>query len=325
MLPSKEVTSFSSVGLRRITFFVLSLCLVLGTASLSEAKGRVLTSLDTCGMNDRAMPSNVRAHAMHSKLLDKQLCYLVILPKEGFDPGKKYRTLVLLHGLQGAPSEWIKAARFHEVAMEMMEQERILPFITVIPAGLYGYWTDWPDGKNPYATLVTDEYLKAAEELYPLQEGAENRAIAGVSMGGFGALSIGLLNPDTFGFMAAMSPTDMEMALKASPKRRLYLNVIGDPVTHKGLSASNPFHLVRAGAGAAQVFYLSYGTSEAAKFSDGTNRLYEAMLSQKRRANLRKIKDGRHRWSTWNGMTQKWWLEGLANYWAVNASSSSQQ
>jgi S-formylglutathione hydrolase FrmB len=207
----------------------------------------------------------------------------------------------------------------------MMDEGRIEPFITVIPAGLYGYWTDWPDGKHPYATLVAEEYLKAAEDLYPLlQDGPQSRAIAGVSMGGFGALSIGLLNPDKFGFMAAMSPTDMEMALGASPSRKLYLDVVGEPVTDKALSASNPWHLVRNGAGKGQIVYLSYGSAEAAKFSEGTKRLYTALREKKRDVSLREVPGGRHRWSSWTGRTQIWWLDGLAKYWAVNPSSSSQ-
>lgn len=276
-----------------------------------------------CGLGNHRLPEFVTAHGMYSKLLNRQLCYLVVMPKSGFHPGRSYRTLVLLHGLGGSPTDWINTAKFHEMAQEMMADGKIQPFITIIPAGENGYWTDWPDEKHPYARLVVEEYMHAAEDLFPLLEGSEHRAIAGISMGGFGALSIALSHPDEFGFVAALSPTDLALALKASPARKLYLDVVGRPADERALARVNPWHLVRAGRGSTQVFALVFGSREAPKFSEGTQRLFESMLALKYNVQLRKVPGAIHSWATWAGASQLWWLSSLAQFWPPDPSPAN--
>ncbi len=273
-----------------------------------------------CGPGNHRLPENVSAHGMFSKLLDQQFCFLVVMPKSGFHPGRSYRTLVLLHGLGGTPMDWINVAKFHQNAQELMAEGRIQPFITIIPAGENGYWTDWADGKHLYARLVVEEYIQAAEDLFPLLQGAEHRAIAGISMGGFGALSIALSRPDVFGFVAALSPTDMELALKSTPRRTLYLDVVGRPADQKALARVNPWHLVQSGAGSTQTFSLVYGSREAPKFSDGTKRLFKAMRGMKQRVQLREVPRAVHSWATWSGETQEWWLGNLTQFWPPDPS-----
>jgi enterochelin esterase-like enzyme len=219
--------------------------------------------------------------------------------------------------------DWINVAKFHESAQKLMAEGRIQPFVTIIPAGESGYWTDWPDGKHPYARVVLEEYLKTAEELYPLLEGPEHRGIGGISMGGFGALSIGLRHPDVFGFVVALSPTDMELALKASPRRKLYLDVVGRPANELAVARINPWHLVQAGAGAAQSFVLLSGSREMPKFYEGTKRLAKAMQAMKRIYHLKIVPDAVHGWATWSGEKQDWWLSKLVAFWPPDPSPSA--
>ena len=324
MLPSKEV-------MRPFQHNLLYLCLLIlfgasfwASNTYGDASPKLIPYEERrhCGPGNHRLPEHVSVHGMHSKLLNKQLCYLIVMPEAGFHPGRNYRTLVLLHGLGGTPMDWINAARFHESAQKLMAEGKVQPFVTIIPAGENGYWSDWADGKNPYAKLVVKEYLQAAADLFPLLEGPEHRAIAGISMGGFGALSIALSNPDVFGFVAAMSPTDLELALRSTPRRKLYLDVVGRNSKEAGLERVNPWHLVQAGRGAQQTFALLYGSREAEKFSVGTRRLHKALLKWKRDVHLYEVPRAIHSWTTWSGVNQDWWLERLSAFWPVDSSPS---
>ena len=90
----------------------------------------------------------------------------------------------------------------------------------LVPSGAWGYWTNWADGKRNYKDFLLDDVVGSVERIYPISNHPSQRIIAGVSMGGFGALSIGLRHPEMFGAIVAFSATDLDIAIngpKPSP------------------------------------------------------------------------------------------------------------
>jgi len=132
-----------------------------------------------------------------SKILDLEMSVQVILPDDVENSAKKLPTLYLLHGLSGNSSSWtrktsiVRYASKYQVAVVMPEVHR--SFYTDMAIG-YRYWT-----------FLSEELPKMMEFYFPLSTKREERFVAGLSMGGYGALKWALSHPDRFSHAASLS------------------------------------------------------------------------------------------------------------------------
>jgi len=134
-------------------------------------------------------------------------------------------------------------------------------------------------------------------------------------MGGFGALSIGLRHPKTFGFIIGLSPTDLEIAVQKQPRRKLYTDVFGIPPDLDLVRRVNPYSLIRRGLGKSQRILLAYGSAEPKKFLAGAKRLIRAMTRRKLTIAVRVVTGGRHGWkTTWTADLHRWWIARLGRW-----------
>ena len=236
-------------------------------------------------------------------------------------PKPARRMLVLLHGLGGDPLSWLDLGRIVERLDKAGKAAGLRGCLVVMPAGGDGYWADWVDGHHPYGTLVLRVVADAARR-YKMHPAAADVALVGVSMGGFGALSIGLLHPERFGFVAGLSATDLDIAVRKGPIRPVYRQVLGDPPRPAALKRVNPYQLVVAGRGRAeQRFLVSYGSREAAKFRQGGERLVAAMGARKLRVVGQEVKGGRHGWSSSWAQAHPLWIKELGQFWRPTAKA----
>lgn len=140
--------------------------------------------------------------AFESKLVGKTLPYTVLLPLDYDKPaarGKRYPVLYLLHGLFGHFDNWITRTKLPEYAANYS-------MIIVTPEGNDGWYTDSASvPTDKYETYVMQELIPDVEHRYRAIETREGRAIAGLSMGGYGALKFGVKHPESFIFVGSMS------------------------------------------------------------------------------------------------------------------------
>jgi S-formylglutathione hydrolase FrmB len=127
-----------------------------------------------------------------------------VLVPEGFDPGRDHLPVLwLLHGGFGQAADWTTAGRAEELTAG-------LPLIVVMPdAGTGGWYADWrnatPEGPQRWETFHLDELRPFIEERYRTRTDRAGRVVAGLSMGGFGAIHYAARHPDLFGFAASFS------------------------------------------------------------------------------------------------------------------------
>jgi len=122
-----------------------------------------------------------------SELLGKQTTAEVLLPEVGRGP---FPVFYLLHGLSDDATMWLRRSRLEVYVAG-------LPLIVVMPDGYRGFYTDNENGP-PFARHFGEELPGVIERFFPAISGRDARAIGGLSMGGYGALRVGLDYPDRF-------------------------------------------------------------------------------------------------------------------------------
>lgn len=115
----------------------------------------------------------------------------------GFRAGRRYPVVYLLHGLPGGPSEYWDSLDIADVADGIISAGESPPFIAVMPAGGGAEWA----GASERG--LVDEVVPWVDENLPVDPSARDRALEGLSAGGFGAVDIGLRHPGMFRTLGA--------------------------------------------------------------------------------------------------------------------------
>ena len=122
-----------------------------------------------------------------SKLINAKLPYNVILPVDyESSPTTRYPVLYLLHGLTGHYSDWMARTNIADYAADYR-------LIIVMPEGNDSWYTDSATVEtDKYESYVLKELIPDVQSRYRTIEARYGRAIAGLSMGGYGAIKFGL-------------------------------------------------------------------------------------------------------------------------------------
>jgi len=139
------------------------------------------------------------AQKMDSLLLRRVATYEVLLPVAYNSSKFHYPILYLLHGLFGQPENWLELTNIRELA-------RSLDLIIVMPDGSDGWYCDSAtDDSARYESFLCDEFIPAIELKYRTTGERSGRAIAGLSMGGYGAFKLAVKRPELFVFACSFS------------------------------------------------------------------------------------------------------------------------
>ena len=148
-----------------------------------------------------------------SKTVGNKRRTLVYTPP-GFDKKKKYPVFYLLHGIGGDHLEWFKGASPQNILDNLYAEGKLQPMIVVMPNGRamkddrsVGNIFD-KDKVEAFATFEKDllnDLIPFIDKKYPTLTDKDNRAIAGLSMGGGQSLNFGLGNLDKFSWVGGFS------------------------------------------------------------------------------------------------------------------------
>ena len=142
---------------------------------------------------------------LHSKELRKEVEVNVVYPTGSGAPDK---LVYLLHGLSGDASDWCR-----RTSVERYACDRNLAVI--MPDGGRGFYTDAVRGAR-YWSYVAEELPEQMHGIFKLPKSRKDTFAAGLSMGGYGALKLGLRLPERFAAVGAMSSAaDIERRLRA--------------------------------------------------------------------------------------------------------------
>ena len=131
--------------------------------------------------------------------LQREAEYAVLLPARYEASDLRFPVLYLLHGLFGSYQNWCELTNIEELA-------RDLNLIIVMPDGNDGWYTDSETiPANRYESFFINDLEPEVEKLYRVIAAKEGRAIAGLSMGGYGAFKFAVRYPNEFKLAASFS------------------------------------------------------------------------------------------------------------------------
>lgn len=139
---------------------------------------------------------------MTSSYVEEKMRYLVLKPKK---LSKNTKCIVLLHGIRDCAEDWLYKAKLRENYLTLREEKKIGDIVFIIPDSGYSgrswYTNFYKNKKCQYEEFFSKDLTAKLKEEYP----DSIKGIAGFSMGGYGALKIGLKNLEYFDVVASFS------------------------------------------------------------------------------------------------------------------------
>jgi enterochelin esterase-like enzyme len=138
----------------------------------------------------------------------------LIYTPPGYSESSHYSVLYLLHGIGGDEMEWYKNGRPDIILDNLYADQKLAPMIVVMPNGR-AMPDDRAEGNifdsvkvhafSAFEKDLLNDLIPFIESHYPAIKDRENRAIAGLSMGGGQSLNFGLAHLDTFAWIGGFS------------------------------------------------------------------------------------------------------------------------
>ena len=234
-----------------------------------------------------AAQSRIDCNVLKSRILGGGVHYCVMLPS-GYDvktanhPAQQYPVLYFLHGLGDDEQTLFKTGGWNLIE-DLRQQHKIGEFIIATPDAKASFYVNSADGKVRYSDFFLHEFMPYIETSYRIRRERRSRAIAGISMGGYGALRFAFSNPDLFSAVSAQSaalitdsPKDLNAALHSgSPLFKLLGSVFGNPINVPHWKANDPLELARKNRAALNnlAIYFNCGRDDEYGFEVGASTL----------------------------------------------------
>jgi enterochelin esterase-like enzyme len=241
---------------------------------------------------------------MTSAILKTERKYAVYLPPDYDSSQRSYPVLYLLHGTGDGESGWIQFGEVTRIASEAIQNGSATPMIIVMPdadTGRAGYIND-PKGEWRYEDFFFQEFMPFVEGKYRIRGGKNSRAVAGLSMGGGGALVYALHHPELF---AASCPLSADVGPLSLETTKSYLAGIAKGIDYTDAEIGTFYryrsvlHRVEAcpdDQTKAVRWYIDCGDDDF--LYEGNSLLHIAMRKRGIPHEFR-IADGGHSWGYW--------------------------
>lgn len=181
--------------------------------------------------------------------------YTVYLPADYATSQRSYPVVYLLHGYSDNETGWIQFGEANSIADKGIAEGKISPCIIVMPDGKLTWYCNSFDKKILWEDIFINELMPFVEKEYRIRSSKEYRAIAGLSMGGYGALKLSMRHTDIFSCCVALSSgtfTDEEITGKSGKEFEMYFaGLFGDKLEgsarlNEAWKANNPLDLIHS-------------------------------------------------------------------------------
>lgn len=257
-----------------------------GAVSIVEVPGDGPAFYDT-----KDVPhGEVRIRPYTSKTLGVTRTVWVYTPPS-YDKGSNFPVLYLLHGAGDIESGWTMIGRMNNILDNLIAEGKAKPMVVVMPLGhtIQSFWTGpaksagpafgGPQAQtsalSPFANDLLNDVMPLIESTYKVSKKADDRAIAGLSMGGGQTVNVAFNRPELFRYVGLMSP-----AVNGNMEQQYA--VFKDPST-----VNKQFKLL----------WMSVGKDDTL-VGAGDKAFEEALTKDNVKHSFHYV-DGRHEWTVW--------------------------
>lgn len=272
-------------------YLLLFLFFCVAPAAYTQPQGKVIEEV--------TVPSAVLGRSVH---------YTVYLPSDYEVSQRTYPVVYLLHGYTDDNTGWLQFGEINRYADKAIAGGTIPPMIIIMPDADSSWYINSYDGKEKYEDFFFKEFIPAVEKTYRIKSQKQYRAVAGLSMGGYGSLMYALKYPGYFAAAAPLSAavfSDDEMEnMPDAQWDRMFGQLYGRGLKGKArLSKAWYDNSVlsviekKPGAELSKVrYWIDCGDDD---FLAKGNALLHIALRSKQVAHEYRVRDGAHNWTYW--------------------------
>lgn len=239
--------------------------------------------------------SRIDCSALDSKILKRPVRYCVYIPS-GYDagakehPARRYPVLYFLHGL-GDNEQTLFNSGGWTLLDDLRNQHKMGDFLIVAPEGKRSFYINSADGAVRYSDFFLKEFMPQIESKYHIRGGRADRAISGISMGGYGALRFAFAHSELFSAVSAQSaalmtesPQQLDAASQTgSPLMAVLEPVFGNPIDVRHWNENNPLLLAKRNAERLRrvTIYFNCGQDDNYGFEKGAAALHDELQQER--------------------------------------------
>lgn len=227
--------------------------------------------------------------SVFSNSMNKSIKTVVISPENS--KGKVLPTLYLLHGFGGSYNNWINKVPYMKTLVDRYN------YMVICPDGGHGswYWDVEGDTNYQYETFITKELVSHIESNYSVCKERAGRAITGLSMGGHGALYLGIHHQDLYG---AVGSTAGGVDFRPFPNNWEIAKRLGDYASNKEKwnehTVMESLHLIQPNS---QSYIIDCGVED---FFHGVNQELHKRMTYLNIPHTYISMPGKHNWDYWS-------------------------
>lgn len=205
-------------------------------------------------------------------------------------PEHGWPVLFLLHGLSDDHTAWLRYTAIERHA-------RAAGIAVVMPAAGRSFYTDEPRGLR-WWTWISEELPERVAEMFRLSQRPEDTYVAGLSMGGYGALKLGLTHPERYAGVASLSgAVDLSQLESRLERREIVDNAFGGSVPEEAMLQ----HLLeQVDPKAVPPLYIGCGTDEDRLMP--VNEQLAARATERGIEVTTDFRPGDHEWGLWDAV-----------------------
>ena len=252
-------------------------------------------------------PTTLDCGAVPSSILGRSVNICVALPA-GYETATstRYPALYFLHGLFENERRWSERGG-KQVLDDLITQGQVGKFLVVIPDGGRTFYINSFDGHARYEDFFIQELVPTIDKKYRTIPTLSARAISGSSMGGYGALHIGMRHADVFSAASAHSAVlipKIPNPLPAEGRWQRYASILqgpyGSPLNEGYWEQNSPITLAEhPDRFTGLKLYFDCGNHDRYGFDEGAQLLDKA-LTAKGFPHEFTLREGDHGWSYLN-------------------------
>ncbi|MGK7394053.1 MAG: alpha/beta hydrolase [Candidatus Cyclobacteriaceae bacterium M3_2C_046] len=244
----------------------------------------------------------------NSQAMNQEVGFSVYLPPDYETSNRRYPVLYLLHGYTDNETAWVQFGEVNYAADQGILTGEVTPMIIVMPDGGVTFYINDYQKKAPWEDMFIQEFMPYIEDNYKIRAEKQFRAIAGLSMGGYGSTILAMRHPDLFAacapFSSAYRADEEILAMDQESYNRLYGQLFGRDLKGKERLTDNYYkysalHLAKTlpeDQLKSVKWYIDCGDDD---FLYKGNSLMHITLRERNIPHEYRVREGGHTWSYW--------------------------